>query len=318
MKFSPPKISTLKIPKLKQSSILSIHQSLALLVGIAVVFLIPALFLVYTNWSTQSRFLGNALPPGDSHILNSTVAQNTDNSDNSAEFYQNLDLPHEYAQSRLNSAGEVTSGTGTASGYPTTILPCTRSGDDLLVLVNKQYKLPSSYAPGDLVPVSNSGIRTTKSGMQVRSIIISDLANMKNDMAAAGIDIAILSAYRSYSTQQSTYNYWVSVLGQAQADRVSARPGHSQHQLGTTVDFTSSEIGDQLGQQFANTQAGQWLAAHAWEYGFAIGYPSGHESVTGYSYEPWHFRYIGVENAASWHASGQILELWLRRYIYNP
>ena len=197
--------------------------------------------------------------------------------------------------------------------YPATILPCTRSGNDLLVLVNKSYALPSSYAPTDLVAITQSGVRATKSGLLIRNIIVSDLSALAAAATDQGIDLAVISTYRSYTTQQSTYNYWVTYNGgsTAAADTVSARPGHSQHQLGTAVDFTSSEIGDQLGQQFGTSAAGQWLAQHAWEYGFALAYPSGYDAITGYSYEPWHFRYIGRANAAEWHASGEILEVWL-------
>jgi D-alanyl-D-alanine carboxypeptidase len=198
--------------------------------------------------------------------------------------------------------------------YPNEILPCDRSGNDLLVLVNKKFQLPTSYSPNDLVPISNAGIRTTKSGLYVRNIMITDLQNMTTEIKNQGIDIAVLSAYRSYQTQQSTYNYWVNYNGgnTDAADKVSARPGHSQHQLGTAVDFTSSEIGDALGTQFENTQASRWLTQNAWKYGFALSFPKGWEHETGFNYEPWHYRYIGRENAQTWHNSGQILELWLR------
>lgn len=223
------------------------------------------------------------------------------------------DRKKELAQFR-STTSSTTSNTSASGGYPDNILTCSRSGDDLLVLVNKQYQLPSTYAPSDLVSVTNAGIRTTKAGLSVRNNSITELTRLGNDATTANIDLAILSAYRSYSTQQSTYNYWVAYNGGniAVADTISARPGHSQHQLGTAVDFTTNEISDQLGQHFGNTAAGQWLAEHAWEYGFALAYPTGWESTTGYSYEPWHFRYIGVENAKEWHSSGLILELWLR------
>jgi LAS superfamily LD-carboxypeptidase LdcB len=200
--------------------------------------------------------------------------------------------------------------------YPEEILTCTRSGNDLLVLVNKKHKLPSTYAPSDLVSVTNSGIRTTKTGLYVRNIMINDLKDMNNALKQDGIDIAVLSAYRSYQTQQTTYNYWVSYNGgnTNAADQVSARPGHSQHQLGTAVDFTSSEIGDALGTQFVNTKASNWLKQNAWKYGFVLSFPSGWENETGFNYEPWHYRYIGRTNAQNWHNSGQILEIWLRSF----
>ena len=95
------------------------------------------------------------------------------------------------------------------------------------------------------------------------------------------------SAYRSYDYQAGLYNRHVEQLGKAAADRVSARPGHSQHQLGTTIDFGSIAAG------YGETPNGRWLAAHAWRFGFSLSYPAGYEEYTGYDYEPWHFRYLG-------------------------
>lgn len=254
--------------------------------------------------------------PGEADAHEKTAKKKADIEDNSAESSASAGNSSNLGDSNKNSGPQ--SGGGTSTGnyweYPAVILPCTRNGDDLLVLVNKSYQLPSTYAPSDLVGVETSGIRTTKSSLLLRSIMISSLTELDTAAKAQGIDLAILSAYRSYATQQSTYTYWVNYNGGsvAAADQVSARPGHSQHQLGTAVDFTTSEIGDALGQQFAHTTAGQWLDAHAWEYGFALAYPAGAEALTGYSYEPWHFRYIGKENASQWHDSGMTLEAWLR------
>ena len=197
--------------------------------------------------------------------------------------------------------------------YPVDIKQTTRSGNDLLVLVNKEYKLPSTYAPTDLVVVGEDVIR--KGGnYYLRSIIINDLKALVNDAKGDGIDLSIVSAYRSYSTQQNTYNYWVSYNSGcvACADRISARAGHSQHQLGTTLDFSSNEINDSLGIKFGDTKASIWLKENAYKYGFALSFPQGYESVTGFSYEPWHYRYIGRANALEMKNSGIILEEYLR------
>jgi zinc D-Ala-D-Ala carboxypeptidase len=210
--------------------------------------------------------------------------------------------------------GVVSTSSGTAWWtYPSDIKGVTRSGDDLLVLVNKEYQLPSTYAPSDLVSASLSGIRKGESFM-LRNILIEDLKNLVSDALADGIDLSIRSGYRSYATQQSTYNYWVSYNGGSidAADRISARPGHSHHQLGTAIDFSSAEIADGLGGSFSSTKASVWLADNAWKYGFAIGYPYGYESLTGYSYESWHYRYIGKAYAQEMHSNGMILELYLR------
>lgn len=194
--------------------------------------------------------------------------------------------------------------------YTKEIKPVTRSGDDLLVLVNKEYQLQQTYAPSDLVLASNSGIRRGNN-YYLRNILINDLKNLVNAATADSIDLSIVSGYRSYSTQVATYNHWVNVNGIDGADKISARAGHSQHQLGTAVDFSSSEVSDGLGGSFYTTKAAVWLYNNAWKYGFAISYPSGYESTTGYSYESWHYRYIGVANAQEMHNSGMILEVYL-------
>jgi len=196
--------------------------------------------------------------------------------------------------------------------YPTNIKEATRSGDDLLVLVNKEYKLPESYAPHDLVLASTSGIRGG-SNFYLRSILIEGLTNLNNAAKVDSIDLSIVSAYRSYATQIDTYNYWVRVNGRSTdiADTISARAGHSQHQLGTAIDFSSSEVSDGSFERFQTTKASAWLVSNAWKYGFVLSYPSGYESTTGYSYESWHYRYIGIANAQEMHDSGKILEVYL-------
>lgn len=168
--------------------------------------------------------------------------------------------------------------------------------DDLLYVVDKENSIPADYEPNDLVSVSQAGF---SGNYLVREIIIEDLSKMREDAQAAGIILSIVSAYRSYLTQVETFNYWVNLEKQnglsqtdaeAKANTYSARPGHSEHQLGTTIDF--NEIND----NFGNTPAGLWLANNAYKYGFKMSYPEGKEDETGYKYEPWHFRYVGFEN----------------------
>jgi len=217
----------------------------------------------------------------------------------------------EYTTATEIKPAKVTSASIKWWGYPEAILQTTRSGDDLLVLVNKEYKLPSTYAPSDLVLASNAGIRKGE-GFYLRNILINDLRDMINAATADSIDLSMVSGYRSYNTQIGTYNYWVGINGVDGADKISARAGHSQHQLGTAIDFSSSEVADGLGGSFRYTRAATWLAENSWRYGFVISYPSGYEPVTGYSYESWHYRYIGISNAKEMHDSGMILELYLR------
>ena len=140
-------------------------------------------------------------------------------------------------------------------------------------LVDTTFMVPSSYVPPDLAPVSEAGIAGSGS---VRSLIVEDLARLGTDAQAAGSTLAVESAYRSYDTQVSTFQHWVDVAGHESALRLSARPGHSEHQLGTAVDFKSAggpppwEVSD-----WATTAAGSWMAANGWRYGFVLSYPKG-------------------------------------------
>jgi D-alanyl-D-alanine carboxypeptidase len=158
--------------------------------------------------------------------------------------------------------------------------------EDTFYLVDKDHALPAEYAPEDLVLLSSYPISINRSNLELRAGIIPDTLAMAEAARQDGIDLTFSSAYRSYSYQKKVYERNVKELGVDQADRESARPGNSQHQLGTAVDFGS------ITDEFTYHPAGIWLAEHAWEYGFSLSYPKGMEELTGYKYEPWHFRHI--------------------------
>ena len=113
------------------------------------------------------------------------------------------------------------------------------------------------------------------------------------------------SAFRSYDYQNTLYNNYVSWYGKEQADTFSARAGYSEHQTGLAIDVNT------IDDSFAYTPEAVWLAQHAHEYGFIIRYPKGKESITGYQYEPWHIRYLGIETATAVYNSGLTLEEYL-------
>ena len=159
--------------------------------------------------------------------------------------------------------------------------------DDILI-VNKTYSLPSDYAPG----VSDEAL------------------NAFNEMAAAAMDndgiyLYINSSYRSYWDQAELYNGYAWDRGEEEADRVSSRPGHSEHQTGLAFDVNTTEF------SFDGTPEANWLEEHCAEYGFIIRFPEGKEDKTGYEYEPWHIRYLGKENAQKVKESGLCLEEYL-------
>ena len=152
------------------------------------------------------------------------------------------------------------------------------------VVVNKKHCFnPINFVPGDLVSYN---------GYVISGKIRDNLAAMVSASAAAGVPLGLTSAYRSYSNQVETYNMWVRVNGSyAAADTVSARPGYSEHQTGFAVDF-STAAGCSL-ECFGKSAQYQWMVANAATYGFIERYPAGLESVTGYSPETWHWRYVG-------------------------
>ncbi len=166
---------------------------------------------------------------------------------------------------------------------------------DLGALVDRSRSLPPDYVPKDLVPLQEYGISTLGSEV-LRREAAEHLGRLVQDAAAEGEELVVASAYRSYEEQQRSYRSLKGVLG-ADASRLSATPGHSQHQLGTAVDFTNAAASYKLGVHFARTSAHRWLDHHAWEYGFVLAYPRGEEEQAGYRWEPWHYRYVGVQDA---------------------
>jgi len=166
---------------------------------------------------------------------------------------------------------------------------------DLIRLVDKQHALPSDYVPPDLVSLNHHDLTLYKSNLFLRRIALPSLLAMVHASRVAGTDLPIASTYRSYSLQKAIFEWNVSTYGLKEAERESAHPGTSQHQLGTAIDF-----GD-ITNAFAKTAGGRWIAQHGWEYGFTISYPQGYEQLTGYMYEPWHYRYIGVPAARMMH-----------------
>ncbi len=158
--------------------------------------------------------------------------------------------------------------------------------EELLVLVDKRHPLDADYVPPDLASLSSYPLAVSRNDLQLRKSVMPEVLAMVSAARKEGVTLLFSSSYRSYDYQKTVYEREVKAYGQAQADRESARPGSSQHQLGTAVDFGS------ITDEFAGTRAGKWLATHAWEYGFTLSYPQGYEEVTGYRWESWHYRYV--------------------------
>jgi D-alanyl-D-alanine carboxypeptidase len=173
--------------------------------------------------------------------------------------------------------------------------------------------LERSHRPPDLVATSTVG---GTAGYTVRAVAANDLRALLAAAKAAGRPLRIVSAYRSYDTQIATFNDWVAKSGYATALRRSARPGHSEHQLGTTLDVTHAGGSAPWNYaDWATHPTGAWMRDNAWRYGFVMSYPKGTFARSCYDYEPWHYRYVGRPMAAQVRESGLTLREWLwRRY----
>lgn len=161
----------------------------------------------------------------------------------------------------------------------------------LLSLIDKEHSVGRDYVPKGLVPLDDKGKSYTvsRAGLSLRPEAETALESMAQAAKKDGVTIMASSTYRSYDYQKTVYEKWVRIDGQEEADRESARPGTSQHQLGCAVDFGS------ITDDFADTKQGRWVYAHAADWGWSLSFPREREDVTGYRWECWHFRYIGRE-----------------------
>jgi D-alanyl-D-alanine carboxypeptidase len=194
-------------------------------------------------------------------------------------------------------------------------LPAPPGTEMALTVLDRAYALPVGYEPPDLVPASTAGLTGLSGTKLVRSVLIEDLAAMADAWAERGLEISIDSAYRSYASQAATFESWVARVGIAAALERTARPGHSEHQLGTAIDVSSPGWAGRFGDWRAETAEGAWMAEHAWEFGFAMSYPPDGQPHTCFRYEPWHYRWIGREAAADHRASGAFLRQFLEKFL---
>ncbi len=186
-------------------------------------------------------------------------------------------------ETRTASGVEVDKGT-TSKGYKITEKDgITYIGG--IMIANKTYSVPASYNPGGLAADCQAAFN-----------------EMQQSAAEDGCTLYISSGFRSYSLQKSLYERYCARDGRAAADRYSARPGNSEHQTGYAIDLNT------IAYSFANTAEGRWVAANCYKYGFILRYPEDKESETGYRYEPWHIRYVGISLATDIYNSGLCLE----------
>lgn len=166
------------------------------------------------------------------------------------------------------------------------------------VLCNKYYQLSSDFTPNDLVEVQSSYHVSDGKEYKLRKEAYDAFKDMADAASKEGLSLKIVSAYRSNTFQANLYNKYVAANGKEEADRFSARPGHSEHETGLAIDIND------VSQAFEKTDEFKWLSDNAHLYGYILRYPKGKEHLTGYMYEPWHYRYLGIDLATKVKTSG--------------
>lgn len=180
---------------------------------------------------------------------------------------------------------------------------------DILILINKYNYLNKDYIPSDLEQISQVYNKGTNSMM--RHIAKIHFEEMCENAKKEGIIIYNMSAYRDYNKQEKIYNGYLLNYGYDVVDKFSARPGHSEHQSGLATDINT------INKTFINTKEYKWLQNNAYKYGFIERYPKDSEKITGYEYEPWHYRYVGMEIAKSIKEEGITFDEYYAYYLNN-
>jgi zinc D-Ala-D-Ala carboxypeptidase len=196
------------------------------------------------------------------------------------------------AAAKASIRAKIDASPGPFRAYLAEALADRKAGPMLLYRVDKAQALPEGYAPTDLVGLDGTALSVSRAGHRLRATAFRALKAMSAAAGAEGVTLLVSSAYRSYEYQVEVFARNAKEMGRAQAEMVSALPGHSQHQLGEAVDFGS------ITDAFAGTKASRWLTANARGYGFTLSFPKGMTEATGYAWESWHYRYIGKAAAA--------------------
>ena len=180
----------------------------------------------------------------------------------------------------------------------------------ILLLVNKDNKLDKDYKPDDLtVPNVNFSPNSIEEEHFLRKEASTALEELFNAAKKENIYLYALSGYRSFSTQKAIYERTIKQQGRKHADEYVAKPGYSEHQTGLAMDVTTKDSY----VVFENTPEARWLSKNAYKYGFIIRYPLGKESITGYSYESWHIRYVGKKASKEIFTKDLVLEQYLEK-----
>lgn len=186
-----------------------------------------------------------------------------------------------------------------------------RDTGDILILVNKKHAVSEEFYPKNMITVP--GKYSTKDNIKLKEVAYDAYVKMTKAAQKKGNYFYITSGYRSYTYQENLYANYLSKYGKNYTNKMSAYPGKSEHHTGLAIDVTSSSVGWELTDKFANTKEGKWIKSNAHKYGFIIRYGKNKTSITGYTYEPWHLRYVGTTAASKIYNQNITLEEYLNK-----
>lgn len=185
----------------------------------------------------------------------------------------------------------------------------TDTSKNLLMLVNKYNYLPRSYKPNDLEDVRNWYAYGEN---QIREEVYDHFIDMFNDAKEEGLTLIITSGFRDYQLQEDLYEEYKIDYGEEEANRIAAKPGFSEHQTGLCLDIATYDV---IMEEFEQTEEFKWMQKNAHKYGFILRYPKGKEHITGYDYESWHYRYVGIDTAKEIRNLGITFDEYYAYYI---
>lgn len=172
------------------------------------------------------------------------------------------------------------------------------SRSSILLYVNETHPLPADYVPDDM---SKINIPSTGAAIELRKEAGKKAQEMLKAAKEDDIDIYLTAGYRSYKNQEELYASYVSLLGEARASALVEKGGCSEHQTGLSIDITNDPSGAQLNEEFADTDVYKWMSKNAYKYGYILRFPKGKKYITGLSFQPWHYRYVGTKTAKKMH-----------------
>ncbi len=273
--------------------------------------LLAIIIVTVTIFIFVIKMPNNSVEKANKHVNEDKVQNINENKFQNTKYYieDNLKRYKNYAKTNPDLSNELVVSYVNANLDKTKYVDCTETDTslDILMLVNKYYYLSSTYTPNDLVTLNNT--YNIGANNSLRKEAADAFIEMSNAALIDNIIIKNASGFRSYDYQVNLYNKYVQRDGKEAADTYSARAGFSEHQTGLCTDINL------IDQSFENTDAFKWLSDNAYKYGYILRFPKDKENITGYTYEPWHYRYVGKEAALKIKNENITLEEYYAYYV---